>query len=132
MIFGVGVDLARVERFRVVWARRGQRFARRILHALEHEPFAVAGDPARDLAKRWAAKEAYAKALGTKIGRIAAHDIGLLRDPDSGAPRIVLSEHGAAFSERRGAGRVHISLSDEGDLVIAMVVLEPAAGASGP
>lgn len=128
MILGVGVDLASVARFRALVTRRGGRAARRLLAAEEALAHARARDPARDLAKRWAVKEAYAKALGTGLAGIAARDIALTRDAESGAPGIHLSAAGHAFAAARGAGAAHISLSDEGDQVIAMVVVERASG----
>lgn len=128
MILGVGVDLASVARFRALLARRGSRVARRLLASEELEAHASASDPARDLAKRWAVKEAYAKALGTGLAGIAARDIALMRAADSGAPGIRLSVAGQAFAAARGAGAAHVSLSDEGDQVIAMVVVERASG----
>ena len=128
MILGVGVDLASVARFRALLARRGGRAVRRLLAAEEAVAHARARDPARDLAKRWAVKEAYTKALGTGLAGIAARDIALMRAADSGAPGIHLSVAGQAFAAARGAGVAHISLSDEGDQVIAMVVIERASG----
>lgn len=126
-ILGVGVDLVSVARFRALLARRGQAFADRVLHASEVHPHAHCKDPARDLAKRWAVKEAYAKALRTGLAGIYARDIALQRDPTSGAPRLTLSEHGEAFARTRGAGEAHLSMSDEGDHIVAMVVVERSA-----
>ncbi|MHA7835279.1 MAG: holo-ACP synthase, partial [Algiphilus sp.] len=124
MLCGVGVDLVSVARFRALLARRGSAFAQRILHDSEWLAHQSARDPARDLAKRWAVKEAYAKALRTGFSGIYACDIALHRDPDSGAPSLLLSERGRAFAERCGAGQPHVSVSDEGDQIIAMVALE--------
>lgn len=126
MILGVGVDLVSVARFSSLLARRGPALAGRILHPSEREGHALCKDPARDLAKRWAVKEAYAKALRTGLSGIYARDIALQRDTASGAPAIVLSEHGECFARARGAGGSHLSISDEGDQVVAMVVLERA------
>lgn len=124
MLYGVGVDLVSVARFRALLARRGTAFAQRVLHASEWKTHQAARDPARDLAKRWAAKEAYAKALRTGFSGIYACDIALHRDPDSGAPIVTLSERGHAVAARCGAGQAHVSVSDEGDQIIAMVALE--------
>lgn len=65
MILGIGTDIVAVSRIRAVCERRGDRFARRILHAGEWPGYRDAADPARLLARRFAAKEAVAKALGT-------------------------------------------------------------------
>lgn len=128
MILGVGVDLASVARFERLLVRRGDALAARILGADEAALHAQARRPARDLAKRWAVKEAYAKALGTGLAGIAARDIALLRDAQTGAPRLRLSVAGQDFAAARGAGTAHVSLSDDGDQVIAMVVIERASG----
>ncbi len=130
MLCGVGVDLVSVARFRDLLARRGSAFAERILHASEWPMHQAARDPARDLAKRWAVKEAFAKALRTGFSGIYACDIALHRDPESGAPTLSLSDRGRAFASRRGAGRAHVSVSDEGDQIIAMVALEQVSVAS--
>lgn len=127
MIFGVGVDLVSVARFHALLARRGGALAERILGGEEAAQHAQVRDGARDLAKRWAVKEAYAKALGTGLAGIAARDIQLVRDPESGAPHVLLSQDGTAFAAARGAGVAHLSLSDEGDQIIAMVTIERAS-----
>ena len=67
MIRGIGTDLVLVSRIEAVLTRQGERFARRILTADEFERFAAHGQPARYLAKRFAAKEAILKALGTGL-----------------------------------------------------------------
>lgn len=128
-ILGVGVDLVSVARFRALLARRGQAFADRVLHPSERDPHTRCKDPARDLAKRWAVKEAYAKALRTGLSGIYARDIALQREQASGAPVLALSEHGRDFARARGAGEAHLSMSDEGDHIVAMVVVERAASA---
>lgn len=123
MIHGVGTDLIDVARIAAVEARRGGGLARRILHPDERAAHAAARHPARDLAKRWAAKEAFAKALGTGVRGFAMHDVALLRGA-LGRPELRLSSRLAGLCEQLGAGRAHISLSDEGGMVAAFVVLE--------
>jgi holo-[acyl-carrier protein] synthase len=67
VIHGVGTDIVRVARLADALERHGARFAERILDASERAAFAAAPDPARLLAKRFAAKEAFGKALGTGV-----------------------------------------------------------------
>ena len=67
MIFGIGTDIVQVARLETLWQRHGERAARRILAPDEWAEFSVCADPARLLAKRFAAKEAFAKALGTGV-----------------------------------------------------------------
>ena len=69
MIVGIGTDVVSIERIRGVLERHGQRFVDRVLTPEERARFARAGDriKASHLAKRWAAKEAFSKAIGTGI-----------------------------------------------------------------
>ena len=65
MIAGIGTDLITVERMERVWQRHGERLCAHILSPEERHEFREVKDPARWLAKRWAAKEAFSKAAGT-------------------------------------------------------------------
>lgn len=122
-MIGVGTDILRVARVDEVVARLGDRFARRILTPAEQEEFHASGQPNRLLAKRFAAKEAIAKALGTGIGRgVSWQDIQIDHNGD-GAPLVRLSGGALATAQRRGAGRVELSLADETEYVVAFAVL---------
>jgi holo-[acyl-carrier protein] synthase len=114
MILGIGTDLTDAGRIEKLWQRHGQRFASRILHPKEQPAFQSSAQPVRYLAKAWAVKEAAAKAVGTGFVGLAPHEIACLRDPQ-GKP--VLSVEGKA-------GRFHVSISDEGQQVLAFVVWE--------
>ena len=123
MIYGVGVDILRIGRVEHLLARHGARFEKRLLHPDERTAYAARLTPAAYLAKALAAKEAFGKALGTGISGFAFHDVGVLREA-SGKPRLTFS---APLQHRLcalGIVRSHLSLSDEPDLVCAMVVLE--------
>ena len=124
MIHGIGTDLVTVGRIGRVHARFGERFARRFLHAGELPAYRAHADPVRFLAKRFAVKEAAVKALGT-----GEREGVLLRDfhvEHDALGRPVLGVSGEAGRRCRAAGvtALHVSLSDEGDLVCAFVVLE--------
>lgn len=75
MILGIGTDLAVIERVAKAISRHGERFARRILTDAELERYRDHPQQAAYLAKRFAAKEATAKALGTGIGPISWQDM---------------------------------------------------------
>lgn len=123
MIFGIGTDLVRIERVRESLQRHGQRFADRVLAASEREAYATARDPARMLAKRFAAKEAFGKALGTGVAVPATlHAVAVGHDP-LGKPVFRYSE---ALSEYMSthALTAHLSLTDEADYVVAFAVIE--------
>jgi holo-[acyl-carrier protein] synthase len=124
MIHGIGVDLVRVHRVSDLHGRYGERLARRILAPEELAEYAGAIDKDRFLAKRFAAKEAFAKAVGTGLrapvsltGIRIGHDA--LGRPDFG--------YGQALGDwlvERGIGRVHLSISDEREHVVAFAVAE--------
>jgi holo-[acyl-carrier protein] synthase len=79
--------------------------------------------PHRLLAKRFAAKEAIAKALGTGIGRgVSWQDITIGHD-DSGAPQVHLSGGALNVAKQRGGKRVELSLADEAEYVVAFAIL---------
>ena len=81
------------------------------------------GQSAPWLAKRFAAKEALAKAIGTGIGKLSFQDIEVLR-LDSGAPALQLHGYGLILQGQKQISAMHISLSDEQDAAVAFVVLE--------
>lgn len=127
MIHGIGIDLVTVARVRGVHARFPGRFARRILTADELTELAGLApgiDAARFLAKRYAVKEAAVKALGTgEREGVLLRDFGLAHDA-LGRPELRIEGTGAARCRSVGVTASHVSLSDEGDLVTAFVVLE--------
>ncbi len=122
MIIGIGTDLVLVSRIEEVLARQGERFARRILTPDELERYRAHGQPARYLAKRFAAKEAILKALGTGLaGGMSWQDMQIDNDA-LGAPGVVLSGAALARLQERGGGRMLLSLSDEREQALAFVV----------
>lgn len=124
MIAGVGIDLVAVARIGRLHARHGERFARRLLAEREWRDYQAARDPVRLLAKRFAAKEAAAKALGTGIaGGIRFSDLWTDHDA-SGAPLLRWSGKARERAGALGIVHAHLTLSDERDHVVAFVVLE--------
>ena len=128
MIHGVGTDIVRVARLADALERHGARFAERILDASERAAFAAAPDPARLLAKRFAAKEACAKALGTGMrADVYWRDMGVV-NLKSGQPTLALTGHAAEHLARLTPPghepRIHLTLSDEHPYALAFVVIE--------
>ncbi|MGD9952078.1 MAG: holo-ACP synthase [Burkholderiales bacterium] len=124
MIYGVGSDLIEIPRIERALHRFGERFAERILCAPELRRFRAHAKPAAYLAKRFAAKEAFSKALGTGIRAPANwHGVWVSNQP-SGKPQLEYSEPLAAFLERRGIRRAHLTLTDERGMAAATVILE--------
>lgn len=123
MIYGIGTDIVAVARMRDALARHGERFAQRLLHPDELEAYAAAREPERFLAKRFAAKEAFSKALGTGLRPPATLSaIGVSHDP-LGKPLYVFGEVLAAHLASLGLS-AHLSISDERENVIAFAILE--------
>ena len=124
MIHGIGTDLLDAERIRSGLARFGAAYAERILAPAEHAGYAASRDPARFLAKSFAVKEAFAKAAGTGLrAPVALQNIAVLRDT-LGKPHIQCAPALADWLAARGVTGHHVSLSDEGDWILAFVVLE--------
>jgi holo-[acyl-carrier protein] synthase len=124
MIHGIGTDLLDATRIRDGLARFGAHYADRILAPREHAGYETSHDPARFLAKCFAAKEAFAKAAGTGLrAPVTLRNIAVLRDAQ-GKPHFECAPELNAWLATRGICAHHVSLSDEGDLVLAFVVLE--------
>ena len=125
MIVGIGVDLCEIARIHDVEKRNGDHFAKRILAAEELIEFNQVNPSMRAgfLAKRFAAKEAIAKALGTGIGRgFGFHDIAVSHD-ELGKPLVILNSENATLSSACGF-RIHLSISDERTHAIAFCTIE--------
>ncbi len=122
-MIAIGTDILEIKRIDEVLSRLGERFVRRILTEQEQAEYRDSGQPARLLAKRFAAKEAIAKALGTGIGRGVSWQDMQIEHNDSGAPLVRLSGGALEVVQRRGGSRVELSLADEQDYVVAFAVL---------
>ncbi|MDP2131885.1 MAG: holo-ACP synthase [Erythrobacter sp.] len=129
MIIGLGSDLCNIERIGNSLARYGERFENRVFTEVEiakarRRPFTIAGT----YAKRFAAKEAFSKAVGTGFKRgVFMKDIGVVNAP-SGAPTLALTG-GAALrlEELIPAGheaRIHLTLTDDHPWAQAFVIIE--------
>lgn len=126
MIFGIGTDIVEVARIEDSLARFGDAFAQRILTEQEWLSFQQSKTQARFLAKRFAAKEAFAKALGTGLREPATfQNIGIAHD-DLGKPVLDLAPPLQKLLDKKGIVQQHLSISDEKALAAAFVVLEKA------
>lgn len=123
-IRGIGIDIVHIPRIEVALAKWGDRFRKRIFTEREISLAKSRSKEARFLALRFAAKEAFAKALGTGM-RSPLKWQGIEILPDSmGRPEISLSDSIKKFCSSLNIHRWHVSLSDDGDHAIAFVVLE--------
>jgi holo-[acyl-carrier protein] synthase len=124
VIYGVGTDVVEIGRIEKALARFGERFAKRILCEPELKRFAAHRQPAAYLAKRFAAKEAFTKALGTGIHAPANWHGVWVRNLPSGKPVLEFSEKLTKLLEQRKILHSHLSLTDERGVAMATVILE--------
>lgn len=123
MILGIGTDLVEIARMQVLWKRHGERLTQRMLHPLERSQLPRTR-AAGFLARRFAAKEALAKALGCGIGAdMALAEAGVTHNA-RGRPQFVLEGRARRTVESLGGGAIHLSISDERDYAQAFVVVE--------
>lgn len=125
MIHGIGTDLAEIARFGLLLQRHGERTLEKILAPSEREACRASPDPARFLAKRFAAKEALGKALGTGVRAPLLLPAVAIGHDALGKPCFEFGEELAALFQQRGLTS-HLSLSDEGTYALAFVILEQA------
>ncbi len=123
-IIGIGTDIVAISRIRSIWDHFGQAFARRILMPPELEALKTSTKPVAFLAKRFAAKEAFAKACGSgfRPGGIWLTDIGVTHTA-LGKPEMIFSAQAQKMIQALGAVQSHVSLSDEQDFAVAFVIL---------
>jgi len=122
-MIGIGTDLVHIPRMQVLLDKHGDKIATRILSDTEFSQFQQSNKPAAFLAKRFAAKEATAKALGTGFrDGLSLRHIEVNND-SKGKPSLQFYHRGLALLEELNIGQTMISLSDEGDYAIAYVVL---------
>ncbi|WP_415720021.1 holo-ACP synthase [Photobacterium ganghwense] len=123
-IVGLGTDIADIARIEAVYARSGAPFAERVLTPSELEILSGLKQPARYLAKRFAVKEAAAKALGTGIACGVSFQDFTVSNDERGKPVLTLSGKAAELAARMGANHVHLTIADEKQYAVATVILE--------
>ncbi len=123
MIQGIGTDIVAIARLGELYARHGERALEKLLAPAEREACRGSSDPARFLAKRFAAKEALGKALGSGIRApvlLPAIEIG---HDELGKPLFLFHGELAAHMDQQRY-LCHLSLADEKDQVIAFAIVE--------
>ena len=124
MIFGIGVDLVETSRVEESLAKFGERFERRVFTEAEREYCRRMPAPAMHYAARFAAKEAFLKALGTGTARgIAWPEAGIVNLP-GGQPTLVITGRAREIMEEKGVARAHVTLSHSRGHAVAVVVME--------
>ncbi len=123
MIYGIGTDIVRVARMQKNIDEYGDKFAERILTPGELQDYHKDTRKAHFLAKRFAAKEAAAKAMGIGFSNgLMLRHIGVSHDA-AGKPQLEFTEHAAEFVAKQGIKAAYVSLADEQDHAVAFVTL---------
>jgi holo-[acyl-carrier protein] synthase len=124
VIYGIGIDLVEMGRTAKLLEKYGERFAKRVLTQIERQEFTASRQPAAFLAQSFAAKEAFAKAVGSgfRYPVILSH-ISVAHD-GLGKPELHFHPELERYLKEHNIGRHHLSLSDENNLACAMVILE--------
>jgi holo-[acyl-carrier protein] synthase len=123
VIFGIGTDIVSVSRMESALSRHGDRFAERILAEMELEEYRQTAKPAHFLAKRFAAKEAAAKAFGTGFRDGIAMADFIINHDNLGKPLLFFAGRAESFCHEHGVGESFISISDEKEHAVAFVTL---------
>ena len=132
MIYGIGVDLVDIKRMQKVLERWGDRFVARVFTEAEAALCRQRGNPASCFATRFAAKEAFAKAIGLGMRQgVRWRDIEVFHHA-GGKPDLRLHGKSSDLCREKAIHAFHLSLSDEGGFGIAMVVLETALDSKLP
>lgn len=123
-IIGLGTDIVEIARIERVIARSADRLAKRILTDGEYEQYSQHSQPERYLAKRFAVKEAAAKALGTGIRNGLAFNQFEVSNDQLGKPVLTLTGEAAKLAHSLGINYLHVSIADERHYACATVIAE--------
>ena len=123
MVLGVGTDILDISRIEGVYQRRGRRFCEKILTPYELERMDRQKNPIRFLAKRFCAKEAVSKALGTGMKSGVSFLQIEIRRNNKGVPDVRLSQEALEVFKRSKASKLSLSISDEKDYAVAFAIL---------
>jgi holo-[acyl-carrier protein] synthase len=124
MIFGIGLDLVQISRIGSILNRWGDRFLERVFTRQEIDYCLLRKDPSPHLAARFAAKEAFLKALGIGYDQgVRWKDIEVTRN-SSGRPEVQLHNTTKTLCQSHGISRIHLSMTHDGNYGLGQVVLE--------
>lgn len=124
MIYGIGIDVIQPHRVARLFEKYGDRFVKRVLTPLEQPRFARSAQPVLYLANRFAAKEAFSKAMGTGFRYpVTLQCISVVQN-NAGKPSLAFNDVLDEMVRRNGIIGHHLTISDESNLACACVVLE--------
>lgn len=122
--FGIGTDIVNIERLERSYERHGDKFAERILAESELESYYQKKHKVKFLAKRFAAKEAISKALGTGMREGIDFKQLVVKKGDLGKPTVELTGKAQLWAQKNNISIVHLSISDEKDHAVAFAIAE--------
>ena len=124
MIYGIGIDVIQPHRVARLLEKYGDRFVKRVLTPLEQPRYLRSAQPVLFLANRFAAKEAFSKAMGTGFRYpVTLQSISVVQN-SAGKPGLAFNESLEEMVQRNGITGHHLTISDESNLACACVVLE--------
>ena len=123
MIFGIGTDIVEIARIDKA-IQNSERFAVRLLTEFEYDEFTKSKQAARYLAKKFAAKEAFVKAMGTGIGNGISWQMIQIEHDALGKPIVTLFAEAQNFVSKNAISNWHISISDEQNYATATAIIE--------
>lgn len=127
MIYGIGIDVVEPKRVARLLEKYGERFARRVLTESEWPGYVKSSRPVLFIANRFAAKEAFSKAMGTGFRYpVTLQCISVVQNR-AGKPGFAFHSDLEALVHSRGVSGHHLTISDEQSLACACVVLENSA-----
>ena len=124
MIVGIGTDIVSIPRMAGNIEKHGEAFARKVLMDSEWQEYQATRQKASFLAKRFAVKEAAAKALGTGFAEGVTWRQICTRHDERGKPLLVFCDAALNRAQQLGVSGYHLSISDEKEHAVAFVVLE--------
>lgn len=124
MIYGIGIDVVEPQRVARLMEKYGERFVRRVLTPLEWPAYQRTARPVLFLANRFAAKEAFSKAMGTGFRYPVTLQCISVTQNRAGKPGFAFHPNLQRLIEERGITGYHLTMSDEAILACACVVLE--------
>ncbi len=122
-ILGLGTDIVEIARIEKACARHAKRFAMRVLTPAEFTIFESATNPSRYLAKRFAVKEAAAKALGTGIAQGVSFQHFHTQKDAAGKPLLHFSGTAEILAKEKGVSQIWLTIADEKHYAVATVIL---------
>lgn len=124
MIFGIGIDLVSVKRVEAAILRYGRRFSQRVFTPGELDYLVLRKRSYESYAARFAVKEAAFKALGRGWDQCGGFTSVEVISADSGRPEIAFHGKALAFAQEAGIKRAHVTITHDGGMAAAVVVLE--------